>query len=491
MYPGQTSVAIVSVGASSDVKGPVSIAVDNLPTGLTATSVGTTAGSPAAIIFRSSLNLATECFKGDWIYTANIPLGIRAKGPGGEAVTLLPLTVVLENPSFSPTMSDLPTLQITTDGGLDVTSKDDYLTGSFILTDSKAPLNNYSETMQVKGRGNSTWAMPKKPYTLKLDSKAGLLGMAPAKKWVLLANYADKTMLRNALASHISEMFGMRWTPDSRFVELYLNGAYRGTYQISEKVEIGKSRLDITQIDDTDNSGKSLTGGYLMEIDNYRGDEFNFDTLHYGLPIGSGDPDPPTPAQQSYITSTVNAAEKALSGPNFTDSDSGWPAYFDQDSLVQWFIVEELMGNKDGNFWSSDYFYKQRNDPRLYMGPIWDFDGSAGNTEVAVAADPQQPWIRTQAAWYVRLFQDPAFLAAVQSKWTAMRSQVGELPSYIDSSATSLELAQSNNYKRWPNLGQRVPPNPQATGSYQGEVATLKDWMTKRIAYMDANYLKK
>jgi hypothetical protein len=398
--------------------------------------------------------------------------------------------VILENPNFFPRKTDLPVLRIITDQGVDVTSKEDYLNGSITLTDPADSANNYSGIVQIKGHGNSTWAMPKKPYNLKLDSKEGLLGMAPAKKWILLANYADKSMLRNALASHISEIVGMAWTPDSRFVELYLNDAYKGTYQISEKVEVDKNRLNITEMDDTDNSGKSLTGGYLMEIDNYLGDEFNFTSSH-GLPIGAEDPDPPTSAQQVYIMSIVDTAERALFSSSFTDAATGWPSCFDRDSLVQWFIVEELMGNKDGDFWSSDYFYKQRNDPRLYMGPIWDFDGSAGNTDVLVAADPEQPWIRTQALWYIRLFQDPAFLEAVQEKWRTIRPQVGELSSYIDNSAASLELAQTNNYKRWPTLSQRILPNPQAAGSYQGEVNYLKDWMTKRIAYMDANYLKK
>ncbi|HZY74602.1 MAG TPA: CotH kinase family protein, partial [Edaphobacter sp.] len=361
--------------------------------------------------------------------------------------------------------------------------------GTVTLSDLKDPSNDYSGTMQIKGHGNSTWGMPKKPYNLKLTSKAGLLGMASAKKWVLLANYDDKTMLRNSLAFHLSEMFGLEWTPHSKFVELYLNGNYQGTYQISEKVEIDKNRLNITEMDDTDNSGKSLTGGYLLEIDTHYGDTFMFTTPR-GVPIGSEDPDPPTLAQQNYISSVVSATENTLYSPGFTDSTVGWPAYFDQGSLVKWFLVEELMGNVDGIFVSSDYLYKKRNDPRLYMGPVWDFDVSSGNTNYTPVVDPQQPWIR-EASWYARLFQDPAFLAAVQTQWADMRSQIGDLSTYIDSSAAALNLAQQNNFNRWPTLGQQVWPNPQAAGSYRGEVNYLKDWMTKRIAYMDANYLKK
>ncbi len=118
--------------------------------------------------------------------------------------------------------------------------------------------------------------------------------------------------------------------------------------------------------------------------------------------------------------------------------------FFDKSSLVNWFIVEELIGNQDGDFWSSDYFYKKRGDPLLYMGPVWDFDITAGNVDYGVdsAINPTLPWIRSQALWYEQLFQDPAFLAAVKARWTEIRPQVNNIPSFIDTTAAA--LAQGN-----------------------------------------------
>ncbi len=259
------------------------------------------------------------------VYSATVPISIVATGPSGTASSNIDLTVVLENLSFLPTNINLPVMRLTTDDGADITSKDDYVDGTVQLMDSSNSSNNFRETMQIQGHGNSTWTMPKKPYNLKLDSKQNILGMAASKKWVLLANYDDKTMMRNALAFYFSQMFQMEWTPNSKFVELYLNGIYEGVYQVTEKVEIDPNRLNIDELDDTDNSGIELTGGYLLEIDSFEGATFVFHTPK-GLPVDSDDPDPPTAQQQNYITTIVDNAENALYSPNFKDATTGWSA---------------------------------------------------------------------------------------------------------------------------------------------------------------------
>jgi hypothetical protein len=252
-------------------------------------------------------------------------------------------------------------------------------------------------------------------------------------------------------------------------------------------VEIDSNRLNIDELDDTDNSGNALTGGYLMEIDQESGETYMFNTPK-NIPIGSDDPDPPTTQQASYITSYVDTAENALFSTNFIDPTTGWRAYYDQTALVNWFIVEELMGNQDGNFWSSDYFYKKRGDPLLYMGPVWDFDISSGNVNYSASVDPTLPWIRTQAAWYAQLFKDPAFEAAVKARWQTVRPQFDNLTTYVDMYAAQLDQGQQNNYARWPMLSEQVWPNTVVEGSYQGEITYLKQWMTNRLAYMDSTY---
>jgi len=493
LYPGETAtvdVALPNLGSAAPQQ--VQISANHLPVGLNVASVQATSGGMARLTFQATTALAFNCFSGQAaVYSATMPVSIVATAASGKASSNVNVNVVLENPSFAPATTGLPILSLSTADGADVTSKDDYVDGTVALTDATDSDNNFRGTMQIKGHGNSTWGMPKKPYNLKLDSKETILGMASSKKWILLANYDDKTMMRNALAFHISKMFQMTWTPDSRFVEVYLNGNYEGVYQITEKVEIDTNRLNITEISDDDNSGDALTGGYLLEFDNYEDATFVFHTPR-GLPVDSDDPDPPTQAQQSYITNVVTTAENALFSSSFTSLTTGWPAYFDKSTLVDYFLVEELMGNQDGDFWSSDYFFKKRGDPLLYMGPLWDFDITTGNVNYPdfSAINPTQPWIRVNAPWYARLFQDPAFEAAVKARWAEIRPQVNDIPSFIDSSAAALNQGQQNNFQRWPILYDRVWPNPVAYGTYSAEVAALKTWMTDRVAYMDSNYLR-
>jgi hypothetical protein len=491
LYPGQTStldVALPNLGGAGAQQ--VQVLAAHVPVGLSIAAVQATTGGTAQLTLQATAALAFNCFTGvvDGVDSATMPIVISAIGASGQSSSIVNLNVVLENPGFSPSKTDLPVIQLTTTDATAVISENDYIPGNVSITDPSNADNNFHGSMQIQGHGHSTWLMPKKPYDLKLSSKAGLLGMASGKKWVLLANYDDKPLLRNALAFHISQMFQMVWTPDSRFVELYLNGNYQGVYQISEKVEIDPNRLNITEIGDDDNSGDALTGGYLLEIDLYEDATFVFHTPS-GLPIDSDDPDPPTQQQQTYITGVVDNAENALFSSSFTNSSTGWPAYFDKDSLVNWFIVQELMGNQDADFASSDYFYKQRGDPLLYMGPVWDFDASAGNT-FAPISNPSIPWVSVQASWYKQLFRDPVFMAAVKARWTQIRPQVNDIPGFIDSTAASLAQGQQNNYARWPTLYDLVWPNPVALGTYQAEVTHLKQWMADRVTYMDATYGK-
>ena len=356
------------------------------------------------------------------------------------------------------------------------------------ITDPTNAGNKYSGALEIKGHGNSTWAMPKKPYRLNLNAKASLLGMASDSNWILLANYDDKTMLRNDVSFDISRTFGMFWTPGSAFVELTLNGVYQGTYQLTEKVEVSKARLNIGSIDSTDNSGTDLTGGYLGEIDNYRGQTVNYNDF-LGLPIGIEDPDPPTATQQAYFQTTFGAAESSMYAPNFQDPATGWQASWDIGSLVNYFLIEELAGNQDADDWSSDYFYKPRGDNRFYRGPVWDMDVSLGNDDYGAIQSPNVPWVSTQAKWYAQLFKDPNFTAAVKARWQVVGPQLqASLPAYIDTRAAALTLAANNNFQRWPTLGERIWPNPQVYGSFPGEVGYLKSWLAARMAYMNATY---
>ena len=377
--------------------------------------------------------------------------------------------------------------------------------------------------------GNSTIYMPKVPYHVKLNTSLDLLGamglVCPyvtsagkavcdkSKSYILLANYDDKTLLRDWAASALANAIPMGgsylnspagspspsgtaalmpWAPHSLFVELYLNGVYEGNYQLIEEIKVDSHRVNITELAQTDTTLPNITGGYLMEIDDRMDEAFTF-TTPQGVPIGLNDPDftpsPEVPEQTAYISNYVTTAENALYGANYTDPKLGWRAYFDEASAISFYIVNDVMGNVDGGgFASSDYLYKERNNPLIYMGPIWDFDISSGNVNYASIVNPTQPWMQINGGWYVRWLTDPGFKADLTAEWNLLKSN-GVFTSWIASiqqQAAKLEQSQANNQGRWPMQGIEVWPNSEAAGSYDGEVSYLTNWITLRIAYLDS-----
>jgi CotH kinase protein len=490
IYPGQTEQIPVQIQSVGGAQGNVTLNGLYLPQGVSVSSVSANIGSTAMLTVTAANNVVAQCFQASQSITgAGRAITIEATSGNARLTTQVAMEVVLENPSFVPAATNLPVMSINTVDAAPITSEDDYVDATLSIVDTAHPSNNYTGTTEIKGHGNSTWIMPKKPYRLNLDSKAPLLGMTSDSNWILLANYDDKTMLRNDVSFKISQMFGMAWTPSTEFVEVYINGVYNGTYELSEKVEVSKARLNIGSIDDTDNSGNDLTGGYIGEIDHYNGETFMMTSL-VGLPIGIDDPDPPTTEQSTYFSTNFKLAENSMYNTNFKDPTTGWQAYWDEASLVNWFLVEELAGNQDADDWSSDYFYKPRSDPKFYRGPVWDMDITFGNDNGYPIASPNAPWVSVNSQWYAQLFKDPAFTAAVKAQWAVVRPQVLTLPAYIDTRAAALNLAQQNNFARWPILGEIVWPNTEAAGTYTGEVEFMKTWLNSRIAYMDSQYLQ-
>jgi len=286
----------------------------------------------------------------------------------------------------------------------------------------------------------------------------------------------------------------MPWAPHSLFVELYLNGVYEGDYQLIEKVNVDGNRINIDELAETDTTD-DISGGYLLEIDQHKDEDYVFITPQQ-VPIGLQDPDytPEVPEQTDYITNYVDFAENALFSWNLTDPVLGWRAYFDEASLVNFYIVNDLMGNVDGGeFYSSDYLYKAKDNPLLYMGPVWDFDISSGNVNYAAIVNPTVSWMQKYAPWYTQVFKDPGFKADVVTQWNELKKN-GIFSTWLKSiqgEAQHLEQSQVNNFGRWPMQGVEVWPNPQAAGSYDGEVTYLVNWLSLRMEYMDSLFNNK
>ncbi|MBQ4621597.1 MAG: CotH kinase family protein, partial [Bacteroidaceae bacterium] len=272
-----------------------------------------------------------------------------------------------ENATYSR-YTNLPTIYIETFNKAGITSKTTYVYATMWYVDENDQVTRY-DSMQIRGRGNSTWNLQKKPYRIKFQNKEKFLGKgyAKAKSWTLLANAGDKTLMRNAVTSAMAEFMGMDFCPAYRFVDLNLNGTYLGNYQISDQVDVRPHRVNIVEQDYPLSEYSDITGGYLMEVDGFK--EKNYFTTSRGLPIRIHYPDEEEIAasQNTYIRNYIRDFENVLFGSSFKDSLKGYRTWVDSTSLAHLVIGTEVSANIDG-YWST-YFYKQQQDPRLYWGP--------------------------------------------------------------------------------------------------------------------------
>jgi hypothetical protein len=451
------------------------------PTGNQSTCV-VNAGALASSATTANITIPNVC---ESKTAKEVRLRIAVESTTGQRTTATHTFVAPAAPaSFVPLRANLPVLRIVTDNVAPIVSKDVYISGQMNLESNVAGAAAVIGGLQIRGRGNSTWGMPKKPYRLKLTDRQSLLGMPSSRDWVLLANYSDKTLLRNALALGLGEQIGLAWTPRFAFVEVYLNNRYDGVYLLAENVKVAADRVAIDELAEDDVAADVITGGYLLEVD-FRRDGYTMTSATAQLPIVFQDPEEPAPAQEAYIKGYIDAFEAALHSGSFTNPTTGYAAYIDVDSFVRWYLVNELFRNVDANMWSSCWMYKPRGG-KLFMGPLWDFDLAAGNADYNDAF-LTSGWHIRSGPWFSRLFQDPAFLARVRQMWNEIKAD--ELPAMfesLNSNSASLQQAQLNNFQRWPILESYVWPNYRIPGSYTGEIEYLRTWLTARMAWIDS-----
>ena len=273
-------------------------------------------------------------------------------------------------------LTNLPLVVVNTDGMRMMQSKDDKVNSTVhIISDGGTSLLSKKDT-ECKGRGNASWNFPKKPMRLKFPKKQTVLPDAPAKckKWTLINNYGDKSLMRNKIAFHMSRGIGLSYIPYCQFVDLIFNGEYQGCYQLCDQVEVNPGRVEITEMTPDDIEGEALTGGYFIEIDAYANQEASWFESVRGIPvtIKSPDDDEITPEQSAYIKDYFNKFETAVFTYWFTSETTGYRKYLNLDSFLQYFIVGELDGNTD-YFWSI-YMSKERGEEKFVVGPVWDVD---------------------------------------------------------------------------------------------------------------------
>lgn len=389
----------------------------------------------------------------------------------------------------APVAEALPVLAVSTQNGAPITSKEVYLGGTYRLTDVDG-MQLAAGTLEIRGRGNTTWGMPKKPYRLRLTGSTSLLGMPASRHWILLANFSDKTLMRNDVTFELSRRLSLEYTVRSRFVELQLNGSYQGVYQLTEQIRIAPDRVNIPQLRVGDTGASVITGGYLIEIDERYGEDFCVKSAATPMVWCLSDPetlrDPAWSAQRQYVEGLIRQADAAILGPQFASPTTGYATVIDVASAIDYYLLNELVKNVDGNLRLSTYLYKKR-DGKIFFGPVWDYDIALGNVNYD-NADRVDGWHIRRAPWFTRMFQDPAFDARVKARWAQLRRDkvIDDLFSYILARQRYLTKVQVRNFEKWPILNTWVWPNRVVTGSYEGEVAAMTDWLFQRMRWMDS-----
>ena len=354
-----------------------------------------------------------------------------------------------------------------------------------------------SDTATTRLRGNASMEFPKKPYRIKFAHKQSPLNApAKAKKWTLINNYGDKTLLRNLVAFHLSDIIGMPYTPYCQAVDVMLNGEYKGCYQLCDQVEVNKKRVNIREMEPGDTSGEALTGGYFWEIDAYADQEPSWFRSNHGTPVTIKSPkdDEIVPAQTDYVRNCFNAMEADVYGTNFQDPALGWRRLLDEDTFLKHFLVGEMSGNTD-TYWSV-YQYKQRGNDTIFTGPVWDFDLAFDNDNRTYPVNNRNDFIYRSGSRagdmlnFVNriILYDPQTMVSLRRLWDKARHNgltAEALCNYVDSLAEALDGSQRLNFMRWDILNQWVHMNPQVAGSYAGEINVVKNFLTRRIAWMD------
>lgn len=406
---------------------------------------------------------------------------------------LLLMAMLFSANLFSQTqLTNIPTFYIKTEKNATITSTDIWVNATLTIVSNNPTECIKDSTIKIRGRGNATWNMAKKSYKFKFPISSRILNMpAKDKDWVMLANYADKTLIRNAVAFEIGRRLGMEYTPAVRFADIYLNGEFLGNYTITDQLNVDKNRVNIEKQDTSDVELPKISGGYLMEINGLldtSDDPFYVNTSK-GLNVIVKYPDEEDiNAQQfAYITDFVNRFENTLFSSTYANSLTGYRSMVDTTEIVNWYLACELTGNSD-SFWST-YWHKKRASDKVIFGPLWDFDIAFNNDDRL--GDATQKLMRIYGHnpkdWISQFATDSWFLSKVYKRFVEVKKSglLEHLQAYIDSIASNLDASQKINFTRWNILNTVVYRELTARGTYQAEIDFLKKYLTNRFAYLE------
>ena len=351
----------------------------------------------------------------------------------------------------------LPVLYIQTENNAKIESKEVYVNATYYLVannmDGVQNIGSAASplTMEIKGRGNYSWTgFDKKPYRIKLSDKQPLMGMNKSKHFTLLAHADDskdrKGFMRNAVGFELSKMIGMTYTPNAKPLELVLNGDYVGLYFLTENIRVDKDRVNIVEQEDEETDSEKITGGWLVEIDNYDTDPHITITEGgdvYTMWVTYKTPEALSPQQEAYLTEQITMLDKMIYGDK--NSDELWQ-HLDMDALAKFYIVQELTDNYE-SFHGSCYLYKEIGaNEKWHFGPVWDF-GSAFNRDKSQYMYQGDVW---HNHWIPEICKFPAFMERVKEIWNEFyANEFNNVYTFIDAHESQISKAAAKDKERW------------------------------------------
>ena len=377
-----------------------------------------------------------------------------------------------------------------------------------VLSDGYSKNPAYQIATEIKGRGNYSWKWDKRPYALKLDKKREVLGMPAHKRWVLLANWRDRTLLRNDATFWLAKKATdeLPYTTRGQFVELEFNGEYRGNYYLCEQIKIDENRVNITEIGD---NAEDRTGGFLMEIDSYFDEVNKFLSEPFGLRYMFKEPDEDADALEaagevelannyraaySWMQSHINEFETVLKTKSAVEAKE-YKNYLDVNSAIMFMLLNELVAN--GDFFQtsteevygphSTYLYKDKGEnAKIYMGPIWDFD------YLTFTSYSRWRGFDSKKYYYYYMCHNQDFVDQIKFLWTKYKTVFAGLTDYIDDMARKLSLSQKFDEKRWPYATNQANRNDNKDYYENGQVVPyltaierMKTYFKARIDWMN------
>jgi hypothetical protein len=444
---------------------------------------------------------------------AFLSVGMRSTG-----MTYRNLPDWFVSPTTRFTSSQLPLIIVRTNGSV---IQQDYKieaevgiidNGPGKLNHLSDPWNNFRGKAGIEIRGSSSTMFPKKNYGLELwdsnnqDTSFSLLGMPAQSDWILHGPYTDKSLIRNYLAYNLARDMG-HYASRTRFCEMFINDEYQGVYVFLERIKRDSARVNISKLKTIDVTGDQLTGGYIVKIDRTGSD---YSDGFFSSFMGTGTegsspffayvypkPDVIVPVQKVYIQNKIFAFENTLHGNKYLDPYVGYKTFIDVSSFVDYFLIVEMSKNTDG-YRLSTFLHKDRDgkDPRLHMGPIWDYDLAFGNANYLEAFNTYGWNYSVQSDgwgtpfWWQRMLTDPYFVNMLYCRWHEFRQGVlsdEALIARIDTAVAILGPAVTRNFDQWPIHGLYIWPNQFVGATYEEDIAYMKNWIIARAAWLDAN----